>query len=220
MRCDVAFSPLLYPRTKYTGCLSCLRRCRRACCSFPYWLLTGCVCSSMCSSIIRSAPVQRSLLCLRPSDVKDVGYVINYDFPNNCEDYIHRIGRTGVSLTSGLSSKCNPELLPLQRAGLKGTSYTYFTTENAKSARELVGILKEAKAEVPSALEEMSMFVVIASSSVLRAPQFRSAIGTSKPAGRRLEHPLLARLLPTLHALDSCSVHSLCAHRHLRICYV
>ncbi|KZP28263.1 hypothetical protein FIBSPDRAFT_267647 [Athelia psychrophila] len=29
-------------------------------------------------------------------DVKDVGYVINYDFPNNCEDYIRRIGRTGV----------------------------------------------------------------------------------------------------------------------------
>lgn len=51
---------------------------------------------------------------LPKSDVKDVGYVIvstallslytlsdmlvfqNYDFPNNCEDYIHRIGRTGV----------------------------------------------------------------------------------------------------------------------------
>jgi hypothetical protein len=49
-------------------------------------------------------------------DVKDVGYVIvsadefslaaatdlcfsqNYDFPNNCEDYIHRIGRTGVRI--------------------------------------------------------------------------------------------------------------------------
>lgn len=37
-------------------------------------------------------------------------YVINYDFPNNCEDYIHRIGRTG-------------------RAGRTGTSYTYFTTD-------------------------------------------------------------------------------------------
>jgi hypothetical protein len=54
-----------------------------------------------------------------PKDVKDVGYVIvcrhlslwthilmaqpyqNYDFPNNCEDYIHRIGRTGVCF-SGL----------------------------------------------------------------------------------------------------------------------
>ncbi|KAK0223056.1 P-loop containing nucleoside triphosphate hydrolase protein [Armillaria fumosa] len=75
----------------------------------------------------------------RGLDVKDVGYVINYDFPNNCEDYIHRIGRTG-------------------RAGMKGTSFTYFTTDNAKSARELVSILKEAKAVVPPQLEEMTMY--------------------------------------------------------------
>ncbi|KAJ3744732.1 DEAD-domain-containing protein [Lentinula detonsa] len=75
----------------------------------------------------------------RGLDVKDVGYVINYDFPNNCEDYIHRIGRTG-------------------RAGMTGTSYTYFTTDNAKQARELVAILKEAKANVPPQLEEMTMF--------------------------------------------------------------
>ncbi|KAJ3725902.1 P-loop containing nucleoside triphosphate hydrolase protein [Lentinula raphanica] len=75
----------------------------------------------------------------RGLDVKDVGYVINYDFPNNCEDYIHRIGRTG-------------------RAGMKGTSYTYFTTDNAKQARELVAILKEAKANIPPQLEEMTMF--------------------------------------------------------------
>ncbi|THH16657.1 hypothetical protein EW146_g4016 [Bondarzewia mesenterica] len=74
-----------------------------------------------------------------PPYVKDVGYVINYDFPNNCEDYIHRIGRTG-------------------RAGMKGTSYTYFTTDNAKSARELVTILREAKAEVPPQLDEMAMY--------------------------------------------------------------
>ncbi|KAG6369388.1 P-loop containing nucleoside triphosphate hydrolase protein [Boletus reticuloceps] len=75
----------------------------------------------------------------RGLDVKDVGYVINYDFPNNCEDYIHRIGRTG-------------------RAGMKGTSYTYFTTDNSKSARELISILREAKAHVPPQLEEMAMY--------------------------------------------------------------
>ncbi|EJD06476.1 DEAD-domain-containing protein [Fomitiporia mediterranea MF3/22] len=75
----------------------------------------------------------------RGLDVKDVGFVINYDFPNNCEDYIHRIGRTG-------------------RAGQKGIAYTFFTTENAKSARELVTILKEAKAEVPPQLQEMVQF--------------------------------------------------------------
>ncbi|KAL5503865.1 DBP2_2 [Sanghuangporus vaninii] len=73
----------------------------------------------------------------RGLDVKDVGYVINYDFPNNCEDYIHRIGRTG-------------------RAGQTGTSYTFFTTENAKSARELLTILREAKADIPPQLEEMA----------------------------------------------------------------
>ncbi|CAE6494936.1 unnamed protein product [Rhizoctonia solani] len=75
----------------------------------------------------------------RGLDVKDVGYVINYDFPNNCEDYIHRIGRTG-------------------RAGQKGVSFTYFTTENAKQARELITILREAKADIPSQLEEMAMY--------------------------------------------------------------
>jgi ATP-dependent RNA helicase DDX5/DBP2 len=41
---------------------------------------------------------------------------------------------------------------------MKGTSYTYFTTDNAKSARELVSILREAKAIVPPQLEEMTMF--------------------------------------------------------------
>lgn len=41
---------------------------------------------------------------------------------------------------------------------MKGISYTYFTTDNAKSARELIAILREAKAHVPPQLEEMSMF--------------------------------------------------------------
>ncbi|KAK8844128.1 ATP-dependent RNA helicase DBP2-A [Kwoniella newhampshirensis] len=69
----------------------------------------------------------------------DIRYVINYDFPNNCEDYIHRIGRTG-------------------RAGAKGVSYTYFTADNSKSARELVQILRESKSDVPPELEQMAMY--------------------------------------------------------------
>jgi ATP-dependent RNA helicase DDX5/DBP2 len=28
-------------------------------------------------------------------DVKDIKFVVNYDFANNIEDYVHRIGRTG-----------------------------------------------------------------------------------------------------------------------------
>jgi len=41
---------------------------------------------------------------------------------------------------------------------MKGISYTYFTTDNAKSARELIGILREAKASVPPQLEEMASY--------------------------------------------------------------
>ena len=32
---------------------------------------------------------------------QDITAVINYDMPNNCEDYIHRIGRTGRAGTTG-----------------------------------------------------------------------------------------------------------------------
>lgn len=28
-------------------------------------------------------------------DVNDIKFVINYDYPNTSEDYVHRIGRTG-----------------------------------------------------------------------------------------------------------------------------
>lgn len=58
-------------------------------------------------------------------DVEDVKFVINYDYPNGTEDYVHRIGRTG---------RC-------QKAG---TAYTFFTQNNAKQAKELVDVLKEA----------------------------------------------------------------------------
>ena len=32
----------------------------------------------------------------RGLDVDDVKFVINYDYPNNSEDYIHRIGKIAV----------------------------------------------------------------------------------------------------------------------------
>ncbi len=41
----------------------------------------------------------------RGLDVKDVAAVINYDFPNGVEDYVHRIGRTG---RAGATGKLSP----------------------------------------------------------------------------------------------------------------
>ncbi|KAJ2546011.1 ATP-dependent RNA helicase dbp2, partial [Coemansia sp. RSA 1878] len=64
----------------------------------------------------------------RGLDVKDVKFVINYDFPGSVEDYVHRIGRTG-------------------RAGASGTAITFFTTENSRSSKDLQHILVDAKQE-------------------------------------------------------------------------
>jgi superfamily II DNA helicase RecQ len=48
---------------------------------------------------------------LTRQDVRNITHVLNYDYPNNSEDYIHRIGRTG-------------------RAGATGTAITLFTTDS------------------------------------------------------------------------------------------
>ncbi|CAL0335198.1 unnamed protein product [Lupinus luteus] len=72
----------------------------------------------------------------RGLDVKDVMYVVNYDFPGSLEDYVHRIGRTG-------------------RAGAKGTAYTFFTAANARFAKELITILEEAGQKVSPDLAAM-----------------------------------------------------------------
>ncbi|KAK7854695.1 dead-box atp-dependent rna helicase 20, partial [Quercus suber] len=69
-------------------------------------------------------------------NVKDVKYVINYDFPRSLEDYVHRIGRTG-------------------RAGAKGTAYTFFTAANARFTKELISILEEAGQKVSPDLAAM-----------------------------------------------------------------
>lgn len=31
----------------------------------------------------------------RGIDIEDLTYVVNYDFPRNIEEYVHRVGRTG-----------------------------------------------------------------------------------------------------------------------------
>ncbi|XP_045462979.1 ATP-dependent RNA helicase p62-like isoform X2 [Harmonia axyridis] len=73
----------------------------------------------------------------RGLDVDGIKFVINYDYPNSSEDYIHRIGRTGRSNTTG-------------------TSYAFFTPNNSKQAKDLVSVLKEANQVVNPKLEDMA----------------------------------------------------------------
>ena len=87
---------------------------------------------------VRSNKFAFLLLCFL-ADVKNVEFVINFDFPNNIEDYVHRIGRTG-------------------RAGAKGTAITLFTGSNAKNARDLIQLLRDAEQEIPPALQESARY--------------------------------------------------------------
>jgi ATP-dependent RNA helicase RhlE len=50
----------------------------------------------------------------RGIDIPDLDYVINYDMPENPENYVHRVGRTGRGTRKGQAfSFCSPEEKPL-----------------------------------------------------------------------------------------------------------
>merc|ERR1712176_1714453 len=76
----------------------------------------------------------------RGLDVDDIRIVVNFDFPNDMESYIHRIGRTG-------------------RAGKKGLAVSFFVGEkNGRIARDLVEILSRTEQNIPSELQALSSF--------------------------------------------------------------
>lgn len=66
-------------------------------------------------------------------DIEDIKFVINVDYPQATEDYVHRIGRTARNSNSG-------------------TSYTFITRNNARHVPELVNVLRETNQEISDEL--------------------------------------------------------------------
>merc|ERR1711935_157207 len=76
----------------------------------------------------------------RGLDIDDIKMVVNFDFPNDMESYVHRIGRTG-------------------RAGKKGLAVSFFVSEkNGRLAKSLVDILNRTSQNVPSDLQALAAF--------------------------------------------------------------
>eukprot|EP00930_Biecheleria_cincta_P068713 TRINITY_DN5649_c0_g2_i1.p1 TRINITY_DN5649_c0_g2~~TRINITY_DN5649_c0_g2_i1.p1 ORF type:complete len:519 (-),score=101.58 TRINITY_DN5649_c0_g2_i1:148-1647(-) len=74
----------------------------------------------------------------RGLDLRNITMVINFDAPNNAEDYVHRIGRTG-------------------RAGDQGDAYTLLLSRGEeKKAKDIQGIMERAQQEVPQQLEDLA----------------------------------------------------------------
>lgn len=67
----------------------------------------------------------------RGLDIPHVAHVVNFDIPNDIDDYVHRIGRTG-------------------RAGKSGLATAFFNENNSSVARSLADLMQEANQEVPS----------------------------------------------------------------------
>ena len=57
-------------------------------------------------------------MLLQGLDIPNIEHVINYDLPQQAEDFIHRIGRTG-------------------RAGAKGQAWSYVTKSDSRKWREI-----------------------------------------------------------------------------------
>eukprot|EP00794_Sanderia_malayensis_P008071 gene8071-8935_t len=85
-----------------------------------------------CPILIATAVAARGL------DIEDVKQVVNYDLPQEIDEYVHRIGRTG-------------------RIGNQGKATSFFSRGKDESlARSLVKILSDANQVVPDWLEEVA----------------------------------------------------------------
>lgn len=67
----------------------------------------------------------------RGLDIPHVAHVVNFDLPNDIDDYVHRIGRTG-------------------RAGKTGLATAFFNENNTNMAKALADLMQEANQEVPA----------------------------------------------------------------------
>lgn len=101
----------------------------------------------------------------RGLDIPNVTHVINYDIPNDIDDYVHRIGRTG-------------------RAGNTGKSTAFFNISNKGVARELVDILQEANQTVPEWLEKIANQVSYEKSGGFRGGRGRGRGGYGRQNDR------------------------------------
>lgn len=71
-------------------------------------------------------------IAARGIDVKEIGLVVNYDIPENPEDYVHRIGRTG-------------------RAGAEGRAITLATPQQHRDVKDIERLMKEPLARFNAA---------------------------------------------------------------------
>lgn len=105
----------------------------------------------------------------RGLDVEDVKFVVNFDYPNSSEDYIHRIGKFSINISLCILQTIFKIILLYNllyfiinspgrtgRCQQSGTAYTYFTSGDGRQARGLMAVLRETGQNPPSKLNDMA----------------------------------------------------------------
>ncbi|GAB5591053.1 RNA-dependent ATPase rok1 [Umbelopsis nana] len=105
-------------------------------------------------------------LMARGLDFKGVNLVINYDFPQTVQSYIHRIGRTG-------------------RAGRSGEAITYFTKDDAPYLKSIVNVMRESGCDVPEWMLTMKKPSQNQRKQLRKAPIERKRINTISSYDKR-----------------------------------
>ncbi|CAG8529389.1 10320_t:CDS:10 [Funneliformis mosseae] len=98
-------------------------------------------------------------LMARGMDFKSVNLVINYDFPQSVQSYIHRIGRTG-------------------RAGRSGEAVTYYTKDDALYLKSIVNVMRESGCEVPEWMFQLKNPSKVSKQQLRKKPVERKTIST------------------------------------------
>jgi ATP-dependent RNA helicase DDX5/DBP2 len=91
--------------------------------------------SGKCPIMVATGVASRGL------DIKELKCVINFDFPKEIEDYVHRIGRTGRKTNEGYA---------------EGTAISYISSTSSRLVPKLIDLLREARQEVPEQLLALS----------------------------------------------------------------
>jgi len=94
----------------------------------------------------------------RGMDFRGVKVVINYDFPQTVQSYIHRIGRTG-------------------RAGRPGKAITFFSKEDGPYLRTIANVLNASGCPVPEYALAMPKPSKNLKRQLAKAPVKRKAVG-------------------------------------------
>ncbi|KAJ1651697.1 RNA-dependent ATPase rok1 [Dispira simplex] len=106
-------------------------------------------------------------LMSRGIDFKGVNLVVNYDFPQTIQSYIHRIGRTG-------------------RAGRKGEAVTFFTKDDLTYLKSIVNVMRSSGCEVPEWMLQVKPPSKGEKSKLKRKPISRDII-TTNPYQKRIK---------------------------------